>query len=89
MQQNTGWEKLTDQILNWSYYQLSRKWEPILSYQDIQATCLWSISKAEKVQPVQLLNKQLYKCTKSSNYRNKKGKVQMFKTHCLFVRKTG
>ena len=55
MQQNTGWEKLTDQILNWSYYQLSRKWEPILSYQDIQATCLWSISKAEKVQPVQLL----------------------------------
>ena len=73
MQQNTGWEKLTDQILNWSYYQLSRKWEPILSYQDIQATCLWSISKAEKVQPVQLLNKQILLMYKKLQLQKQKG----------------
>ena len=88
MQQNTGWEKLIDQIWNWLYYELSRKWKPILSYQDIQATCLWSISKAEKVQSVQLLKKCM-NVQKSLNYTNKKGiSLQMFKTHFLFVRET-
>ena len=81
MQQNTGWEKLTDQILNWSYYQLSRKWEPILSYQDIQATCLRSISKAEKVQPVQLLKANCINVQATQNTKKIKD-VQMLKRCC-------